>query len=89
MDNLLEYSDNYSMISGSLWNYYRDEVNDETNQNYNNYGINNNKTTKSRSFEYKIKITEQTPVIASRIDTKVVVLLRYLSNFERSQFAFD
>ena len=28
MYNLLEHSDNYSMISGSLWNYYRDEVND-------------------------------------------------------------
>ena len=26
--NLLEYNDNYSMILGSLWNYYRDEVND-------------------------------------------------------------
>ena len=26
MYNLLEYSDNYSMTSGSLWNYYRDEI---------------------------------------------------------------
>ena len=26
--NLLEYSDNYSIISGSLWNYCKDEVND-------------------------------------------------------------
>ena len=24
--NLLEYSDNYCMTSGSLWNYYRDEI---------------------------------------------------------------
>ena len=23
---LLEYSDNYSMASGSLWNYYRDNI---------------------------------------------------------------
>ena len=29
MYNLLEYSDNYSMTSGSLWNYYRDEINDD------------------------------------------------------------
>ena len=29
MYNLLEYSKNYSMTSGSLSNYYRDEVNDE------------------------------------------------------------
>ena len=28
MCNLLEYSGCYSMTSGSLWNYYRDEVDD-------------------------------------------------------------
>ena len=28
MFNLLEYSQNYSMTSGSLWNYYRDEIED-------------------------------------------------------------
>ena len=27
--NLLEYSKNYSVTSGSLWNYYRDEPNNE------------------------------------------------------------
>ena len=43
--NLLEYSDNYSMTSGSLWNYYRDEVNDAANENDNaNNKINNNET---------------------------------------------
>ena len=31
MYNLLEYSKNYSKTSGSLWNYYRDELTDETN----------------------------------------------------------
>ena len=31
MHNLLENSDNYFMTSGSLWNYYRDEVNDDAN----------------------------------------------------------
>ena len=30
---LLEYSDNYSMPSGSLWNYYRVEINDDANGN--------------------------------------------------------
>ena len=30
---LLEYSDNYSIISGSLWNHYRDEVDDDVNEN--------------------------------------------------------
>ena len=28
MYNLIEYSSNYSKISGSLWQYYRDEPND-------------------------------------------------------------
>ena len=27
MYNLLEYIDNYCMTAGTLWNYYRDEVN--------------------------------------------------------------
>ena len=29
MYNLIEYSDNYSKTSGSLWQYYRDEPNDD------------------------------------------------------------
>ena len=33
MYNLLEYSKNYSKTSASLWNYYRDELTDETNDN--------------------------------------------------------
>ena len=40
------------MTSGSLWNYYRDEINDDTSEN--NVAcnkINNNKAT-SKSFEY-------------------------------------
>ena len=37
MYNLLEFSDKYSMISGSLWNYYRDKINDSANEN-NDYG---------------------------------------------------
>ena len=45
MFNLLKYSNNYSMTSGSLWNYYKDEVIDDANENseVGNYMINNNK----------------------------------------------
>ena len=32
MYDLLEYSNNYSMASGSLWNYYSDEVKDNVNE---------------------------------------------------------
>ena len=31
-NNLLEYSPNYSVTPGSLWNYYRDELNDSANK---------------------------------------------------------
>ena len=58
MCKLLEYSNNHSKMFGSLWNYYRDEINDSANENNdaNNYRTNNNKTTTSKFFEYKTKI---------------------------------
>ena len=31
MDNLLEFSQNYFITSGSLWNYYRDKIDDVDN----------------------------------------------------------
>ena len=85
MYNLLEYSDNYSMTSASLWNYYRDEVNDDENENDNaNNRINNNKAIKSKSFEYKTKIIGSMPNNNNILDTEVLVSLKYLSNFWRS-----
>ena len=52
MYNLLKYSENYSITSGSLWNYYRDEINDDKNETnrFRNW-LNNNKTIRSKSFE--------------------------------------
>ena len=39
------------MTSGSLWNYYRDEINDYENENDNaNNRINNKKTRTSKYF---------------------------------------
>ena len=44
MYSLLKYSDNYSVTSRSLWNYCRDEINDDENKNDDNDNkINNNK----------------------------------------------
>ena len=102
MYNLLDYSGNYCITSGRLWNYYGDiistiisqsswnngiivtEVNDDTNENdVTNYRINNNKTTTSKSLEYKTEIAGRTPVDSSRLDAEVVVPLKYLSNFWR------
>ena len=44
-------------MTGSLWNYYRDEVNDNTNEKNQpeDFRINNNKTTTGKYFEYKEK----------------------------------
>ena len=83
MYNLLEYSDNYSITSGSLLNYYRDEINDDENESVNNR-INNNKTIRSKSFEYKTKLIGSTPSDNNILDTEVVVPLKYLSDFWRS-----
>ena len=43
MYNLIEYSDNHSDISGSLWQFKRNEIDDNANMN----------TTGSSSFKYK------------------------------------
>ena len=80
--NLLEYSDNYSMTSGSLWNYYRDEANDNVNENnVDDYRINNNRTIASKSFEYETKLLRRKPNDNNILDAEVVVPLKYLSNF--------
>ena len=58
----LEYSDNYSMTSGSLWNFYRDEINDSAIENNNDGNrINENKTITSKSFKCKTKLIGSTP----------------------------
>ena len=73
--NLLKYSNNFSIISGSLWNYYRDEINDDPNKNVNNR-INNNKSMTNKSFEYKTKLIGSTPNNNNTLDAEVVVPLK-------------
>ena len=85
MLNILECSDNYFMTSGNLQNYYRAEINDDANENNAACNkINNSKTTTSKSFEYKTKLIGRTPNNNNILDAKVVVPLKYLSNFWRS-----
>ena len=61
-------------------------MNDDGNENNaaGNYRINNNKATTSKSFEYTTKIKGSMPADDSRLDTEIVVSLKYLSNFWRS-----
>ena len=70
MYNSVEYSDNYAKPSGSLWQYYRDEPNDNL--------------ADSESFKSEIKITGETPVAANEKDVEIMVPLKYLSNFWRT-----
>ena len=75
MYNFLEYSDNYSVTSESLWNYYRDEVNDAANEsNADRVRKNNNKAVTSKSFTHKAKILESTPDDDNTLETVVTLL---------------
>ena len=53
MHNLIEYSKIYRKITVSLWNYYRDELSDDINDNNNP----NKNAINSESFKYKTSIT--------------------------------
>ena len=70
MYNLIEYSDNYSKTSESLWQYYKDEPND--------------KIANSESFKSKREITGNTPDDGNTKDVEIIVPLKYLSNFWRT-----
>ena len=84
MNSFLEYSENYSMTSGSLWNFFRDEINDAAIENQDGGNkVNNNKTITSKSFEYKTKLIGRKLNDNNTLDTEVVVPLKYLSNFWR------
>ena len=80
--NWLEYSDNYSMTSGSLQNDYGDEINDDANRNNASANkIKNKKTTTSKSFEYKKKLIGRTPNYNNILVPELVASLNYSSNF--------
>ena len=79
MYNLIEYSDNYQDSSATLYQYKRDEP-PEAN------AINDLTTDTSSSFKYKVGLLGN-PVLDGNIakrSVKVVVPLKYLSNFFRS-----
>ena len=63
MYNLLEYSKNYRKTIGALYNYYRDELNNDVDNN--NFA--NNNVVSSNSFQYKNKIIGNTYNIDSTI----------------------
>ena len=69
MNNSIEYSDNYSKISG-LWQYCKDDPNDNL--------------ADSESFESKVKIKGNTPADGNTKRVEIIVPWKYLSNFWRT-----
>ena len=79
MYNLIEYSDNYQDSSATLYQYKRDEPPAAN-------AINDLTTDTSSSFKYKVSLLGNPVVVnnIARINVKVVVPLKYLSNLFRS-----
>ena len=87
MYNLLEYSKNYRKTIGSLYNYYRHELSDDTDDN----NFDNIKVVNSNTFKYKNKIIGNTYNVNAGADGKngtqeveLAMPLKYLGNFWRA-----
>ena len=91
MYNLLEYSKNYRKTIGSLYNYYRDELSDDADDD----NFDNIKVINSNTFKYKNKITGNTynvNAVAQGYDVnkngtqevELAIPLKYLGNFWRA-----
>ena len=91
MYNLLEYSKNYRKTIGSLYNYYRDELSDDTDDN----NFDNINVVNSNTFKYKNKITGNTYNVNAGAqgyvvnkngtqDVELAIPLKYLGNFWRA-----
>ena len=64
MYNSLEYGKNYRKTIGSLYNYYRDELSDDSDDN----NFDNIKVVNSNTFKYKNKITGNTYNVDAGVD---------------------
>ena len=91
MYNLLEYSKNYRKTIGSLYNYYRDELSDDADDN----NFDNIQVVNSEAFKYKNKITGNTYNVNAGAqgydvnkngmqETELAIPLKYLGNFWRA-----
>ena len=91
MYKLLEYSKNYRKTIGSLYNYYRDELShDADDNNFNNINVVN-----SNTFKYKNKITGNAYNVNAGVqrydvnkngtqEVELAIPLKYLGNFWRA-----
>ena len=79
MYNLIEYSDNYEDSSATLYQYKRDEPTEADT-------IDELTADNSSSFKYKINLLGDPDLdgATAKLSVKIVVPLKYLSNFFRS-----
>ena len=91
MYNLLENSKNYRKTIGSLYNYYRDELSDDADDN----NFDNIKIVNSNTFKYKNKITGNTYNVDAGAqgydvnkngtqEVELAIPLKYFGNFWRA-----
>ena len=80
MYNLIEYSDNYSKTSGSLWQYYKNIPGVNNADNIVDFTASNT----TDSFKFKTKITSQTNNVGEINGVEIMVPLKYSSNFWRT-----
>ena len=76
MYNLIEYSNNYSDASGSLWHFNRDEQPKENNGEPSDLSADN-----SSSFKYKSDLIGVIPNGGRKNGVKIAVPLKHLSTF--------
>ena len=67
---MIEYSNNYSKTSGSLWHCYRDELSDILGN--------------SELFQSKVTVTGKTPTAGNTKYFEIAVPLKFFSNFCRT-----
>ena len=79
MYNLIEYSDNYAKATEILWQYCKDILARNNNNEITEFTAGNT----TNSFNFKAKITGQTGNDGTK-DVEIMVSLKYLSNFWRT-----
>ena len=78
--NLTESSKNDRKTTVGLWNYYRDELNDDTNDN----NIPNKNVTNPKSFKYKTSVTGDTIMLMQKLPMQKTMKLITLHMMQKN-----
>ena len=90
MYNLLEYNKNYRKTIGSLYDYYRDELTNDNNNNFANRNVVNSNTFKYKNIiignTYNVDATAAgyDPNKIGTQEVEIAIPLKYLGNFWRA-----